>query len=216
MSNVVQMGQSLTPKQSTYDIIDMLVQVFDELEVATDEERPVIEAELQRIVSMELANKVDGLAMFGKRCDAESALLDDFIEEAKHRKSYWEKRKRKTREIIHWAMSKIGVTLLKGKIHTISLRQGAKSVVVRNEALLPDELKLVTITLPASVWAKIRDHAVGFHDTEDGPEPETVEHVISAPACVVPRKTAIREALNRGEVIPGAELAQSEDILTIR
>lgn len=132
------MSEVAAPKQTLLRITDSIVGLFDMLESAhSDEERASISQEIDRVVSVDLADKVDAIAWFDKRCDSEVKILDDIIQEAIGRQSSWLIRQGRIRDCVKQGMKQLGASALKGSIHRASLRSGAQSVKVTSMAALP-------------------------------------------------------------------------------
>jgi hypothetical protein len=138
--------------QSLADIVQTIIEISDVLETATDEERPVIESELERVVAAELATKVDGIAMFNHRCVGEIEILEAWIKEAEQRVGVWNRRQKRVRDLCKWGMIKLGAKSLRGKITFMSLRAGAESLSVYDPTLIPLKYRIVTITATAEQW----------------------------------------------------------------
>jgi hypothetical protein len=130
-------AEQLVPNRSLLQITDDLVLMFELLDSCHESERHYVEQELQRIISVELATKVDGIAFFQKRCDAEVALLQDVTKEIETRIGSWNKRKQRVRDMVKGAMNHIGASLLKGKVHSISLSTGRESIEITDESKIP-------------------------------------------------------------------------------
>lgn len=207
-TNLVRMEHPApTPAMNLYDVVETVMQLFDELEVATDEERTGIEAALEKYVAVDLANKVDGLAFSTKRCDAEDALLADFIKEATKRRQSWAKRKGRTRDLILWAMKRTGVSLLKGKMHSFSVRAGSETLCIQDEGQIPEEYRSVNVAMSLPLWKLI---------TKTVPD-EVLPHLsLGAVETTALNTAAIKQALKSGKQVPGAILATGDDVLTVR
>jgi uncharacterized protein YdaU (DUF1376 family) len=153
----------LAPNRSLIQVADDLLQIFELLDAADAAEKPAIEAEIERIISMEMATKVDGIAWFQKRCDAEVELLKDVRAEIEARMDSWDRRRARVREMAKRAMGMIGATLIKGKVHSVSLSKGRVSLAIENEADLPDDYKTTrtTVTVEVDRIAVARDLKAG-------------------------------------------------------
>jgi hypothetical protein len=130
-------AEQLVPARSLFQVTDDLLQCFELYDVAADEDKPALEREIQRIIAVELATKVDGISFFQKRCDAEVALLQDVTKEIETRIGSWNKRKQRVRDMVKGAMNHIGASLLKGKVHSISLSTGRESIEITDESKIP-------------------------------------------------------------------------------
>jgi hypothetical protein len=139
------------PSRSLMQIADDLLQIFEVLDSAEPDDKPAIEAELDRIVATELASKVDGIAFFQKRCDAEVAIREEMCREIEQSIGVWNKRKLRVRDTTKRAMKYIGASLIKGKAHSISLRAGVESLVIEDESQIPDNYKQVRTTITVDV-----------------------------------------------------------------
>jgi hypothetical protein len=197
------------PNPSMYDIVEGVMSFFDEMEVCADEDRPAIEEALNQFIAVDMARKVDGIAFVGKRCQSEAALMDDVIAEAQKRKQVWLNRERRTRNIVAWAMARLGISLLKGKMHSISLRPGVESLKIEYEFDIPQYFKSDRITMSEDNWERVCAAL-----------PEEVKQLLfrveTAKVETVIDTAAVKKALKAGESVPGASLVRGDDILTIR
>jgi hypothetical protein len=200
-------AEQLVPARSLMQITDDLVQCFELLDAAADEDKPLLEQEIQRIISVELATKVDGIAWFQKRCDAEVALIQDVIKEIETRIGSWNKRKQRVRDMVKGAMNHIGASMLKGKVHSISLGKGAESLEITDEYEIPKDMRLQSITMTVAQWDEIAAML---------PSDCILFNAQVARSEIRPDSKAVRAALKAGTVVPGAQLKRGEDILTIR
>lgn len=153
-----------TRTQSLIQLADTLTGLFDLLDQAeSEEERVAIAAEIERVVAMELADKTDAIAWFDRHTDAQIDLLKGESEDIARMIASWQRRKARIREITRLAMQRLGITLLKGRVHTISLRDGSDSVELTGEPVPPEYCTLVPAQLrpdKASIKRAIKSGAV--------------------------------------------------------
>jgi hypothetical protein len=131
----------MAPKRSMIAIADDLVQIFELLESESPEERSAAQQEMERIVSTELAQKVDGVAWFDRRCDQDVAGLQELIAEIESKIGAINRRKLAVRNMAKLAMEKLNATMLKGAVSSISLLDGKDSLIIEDESKLPAEYK---------------------------------------------------------------------------
>lgn len=199
------------PKQSLFRIADDLNQMFAMLEdaearIALDE-AATIRSEIARIGSTELPKKVDGIAHFVKSGESDVMELEKVKDEAQARIRQIENRLAYVRGMVRQSIQALGLDppLLRGYVKNISLREGRESLVIDDERQIPSNFKTFTLTVPGDVWeARIDNYGV-YSIT-------ALEVKVSASV----NKQAVKDALLRGEEVPGASLKQGEDIVVMR
>jgi hypothetical protein len=153
----------VAPNRSLEQIVYEIVEMFDLQEDTPDAEgKAIIEAEIDRFIATEFAAKVDGIAFFDRRADSEVKLRKEMISGIKSSIDTWGKRKSRVRDAVRRAMDTLGISLLKGKIHSVGLRQGVESLVIE-EADLPEDYKSLrtTVTVEVDEAAVKRDLKAG-------------------------------------------------------
>jgi hypothetical protein len=206
------------PKQSLLQIVDTLLEMFHMLESAEQEsDRLVIEDEIDRVISTELAQKVDAIPVFDKRCDLDIAERKGLIAEIEASIAQIEARKAFVRRIVRTSMHVLGAVTLRGNIRNIGLREGGYSLIVENEEMIPSHLKRVVATMSGDVWENNRDNLPPVFFI-----PQVVRVDWSADKSAV--KQALLEFANvtpkppvvTAPDIPGAYLVKGEDSVVMR
>ncbi len=137
------MSSSLT----LYEITDTLPALLDTLDMATEEQRPEIEAEIQRYMS-ELPRKVDGITRMLAHFDAMANLAADEIKRLQERKKFFERRREQLEKYVVAVLeklpeTKLGARSLNGATSSLSLRACPPSVAITNQLEVP--ARFVTI-----------------------------------------------------------------------
>lgn len=126
------------PRPTLFSLTKTLTELFDLLEALEDEaDKDAAAAEIDRIVSMELSKKVDGIARFDRECDLEVTKLQSFVIDIEKRIGAIHNRKKQIRDMTSRAMHTLGASKLKGDVYTITLRTGGESVHVSEEGIIP-------------------------------------------------------------------------------
>lgn len=200
-------GEKPVHYQTLGDIVNTLIEINEVLEDTPEEQKPAVEAELMRVIGTELASKVDGLALFVKRCEAEAEIVKALAEEAREKARQWEARKVRTRNLVKWAFLKLGIKKAKGNLHSISISDGREKLHVYDEAQIPARFKVASVSMPLMLWRAVVS-ALPFQ----------VANAIGngAEISISVDNGAVTAALKAEENVPGAGLVTGEDILTIR
>lgn len=137
-SNVAEVA--VERKVSLLEILDGIRDLFDLLESAeTEEERVVAAAEIERVLSAELPDKIDAIGWFLRRCDSDVELRKQMMADVRDSLARCEARKERARGMLRYVMGKHGLTSVKGNLFTASLRPGAESVELTGDANVPVE-----------------------------------------------------------------------------
>jgi len=143
--------------------------------------------------------KADGIAAYLRECEARAEALKDEAKRIKERADAWTARMDRIKAGVLRVMRLIGKTKIEGHKSTLAIRKNPPSVEIRQPDLVPDEYLRVTVTMPAETWKKILNHFPYLI----GPVGE-------------PSKTAIREALKRGEGVPGCQMNDENTRLEVK
>lgn len=123
--------EATAPKPSLLAIVSNLEELWSLAEHAeTAEERDAAESEIARVVSTELAHKIDGIAWFERRAETEIELAKQMKADIEIGIRRWERRVEQVREMVQMAMERLGTTKIKGSMFTASIRQGSERVVI--------------------------------------------------------------------------------------
>lgn len=189
-------------KQTLDDIVSTITELCEMRDVAqTPDEFEAAEKELERVVRAELAAKVDAVAFFDRKCDAEIALRKDLAKSAAIAGAQWERRKEHIRTLVKSALSRLQTPKLKGNVFQAYLSNGRSSLHVTDPALVPAQFKTASIEMPLDAWRLICSFP-GFQGMFDAAE-------------VTVNTVALREALKQGPV-PGACMETGDQVLNIR
>ena len=102
---------------------------------------------------------------------------------------------------------------LEGNTVVLSLRAGSPRVEFTDEAAVPSEYKTLTITVPATEWEKHMRRCLAVCP-EDGQLLEILSDVSKVDVHV--SKTKVKEAIERGKEVPGADVRYGDPSLVIK
>lgn len=127
------------PRQTLLEISDTISQMLQIMEECQDDPAAfqTIDAEIRRMVEVDLSAKVDSIGWLDKKIDLEVAGLQDLIKDIEAKIGTLHRRKKRMRDFVHYAMARLGTTKIKGQVTTISIRPGVESVDVKSEDEIP-------------------------------------------------------------------------------
>lgn len=135
------------PVGSLFEITDHLQAMFDTLEmIESPELKKEAEAEIARYLEAEV-RKVDGINGYLVQCEANRGACKAEIERLKDRIAAWDAREDRVRKYTQDVMERFELKKLEGRTATFSLRSVPASVVITDEAEIPEEFKRTTITV---------------------------------------------------------------------
>jgi Siphovirus Gp157 len=135
------------PTGSLFEITDHLQALFDTVEMVEQPElKREAEAEIARFLEAEV-RKVDGINGYFTQCESQQAAAKSEIERLRARASMWENREERVRSYVQRVMEQGGYKKLEGRTATFLLRAVPASVVIIDEALVPEEFKRTTVTV---------------------------------------------------------------------
>lgn len=143
--------------------------------------------------------KVDNIAGMLREFDRRADLEDEEIARLQARKRKWQAWHDRLEEYTIRAMQIAGKKEIDGAHNTLKLRKNPASVEIAQEALIPREYIRSKVTIKADLWDRlVRQH------------PELIGSAHEEPA-----KSEIREALKRGDGVPGCRLVDDKVRLVI-
>ncbi len=153
------------PTGSLFDIQDHLQAMFDTLEMIDSPElKKEAEDEIARYFEAEV-RKVDGISHYLSQCEAQQASAKAEIERLRARASAWESREERVRKYVQEVMERFGDKKLEGRTATFMLRAVPPSVVITDEAAIPEEFKRTTVSVSIDKVA-IKKAISGGRDVE--------------------------------------------------
>jgi hypothetical protein len=131
-----------------FDIADSLLTAFRAIEETDDaNDRAALEQAATAIIETDLARKVDGIAYFDKRTDGDIEKLKELRRAIDAKIQGHEDRKRRMRQMVLYAMQRLGVDKLRGAVNTFSIRSGSPSLVVIDENAIPAAYKTIVTSV---------------------------------------------------------------------
>ncbi len=185
------------------ETIAQLIQLRED-PATTEEERAAIDGELKLYAEEQMPAKVDGYRGYIKLCRMNQQAAKEEKAIAFDAERMWASRAERMEEILKEVMERRGVKRLDGKIGHISLKGngGLAPMEPVNESILPDEYRSISFTLPLPAWYKLQKL---LEMTDQGGMLRFM--LMSAKAASV-NMASVRAALEAGEDVPGARLAE--------
>lgn len=182
--------------------------MFEREELAT-EGLSVIEKdiEIREYISKEI-RKVDGVAYYLKEFEARAAAAKEEAKRLKARADAWERRHERLEEMVKSVMLMSGKARLDGDANTLRLQRCPPSVEIAQPELVPSEYQRVTLKMPLIIWEMILENFSG------GPSLLNTITLNTTEVKDVPL-TAIKEALKRGDGVPGCSLVTDKMSLRV-
>lgn len=169
-------------------------------ECETDEERKVVDGELQRYITAEI-KKVDGIASYIRYCQSQEDAADAEIDRLKARREVWKNRRERLRMGVLAVMQTFGERKLDGKTATLAIRLNPPSVITSAIELIPSEFTRNRIVADGEIWKMIvkvlQQAGLKIPDLRLLVETE-------------PKKSEIAGELKRGRPVGGCRLEQTE------
>ena len=164
-----------------------------------------IDARIAEYCSAEVA-KVDRIAGAIRACERNEAALDSEIVRLRERKHAWTERRCRIKDAALRAMQSRGIKSLETPENKLTVcgNGGVEPLEYTGEAAIPDRLCTATVTMSLRLWQSL---------CRDMSEVDCREILKSS--TDVDAK-AIREALKRGETVPGAKLLPRGDHLRLK
>ena len=163
-----------------------------------DEYRLALELALRMSVK-----KRQSVGQFILHCGSHEAACDREIDRLKALKKQYAAARERIEDFVIRTVLTIGpdhhgkLKSLEGETVKLTVKATPDAVLVENEASVPSEFQTVTVTMQASVWqALIDDLSANAIGQTAGQCKETR----------TPNKTAIRNAIKQGQVVPGAAM----------
>jgi hypothetical protein len=133
------LAESSEPKKiTTLEITDQIwALVLLRQDAKDDQERAAVDGELSRLVAVDLARKVDGIGSADRRMDAEDGHLQQEQARITRKRKKIQNAKRDLRNLVVYAMEKLGTDVIHGRVDTIYKNEGKYSLEVFDESSLP-------------------------------------------------------------------------------
>lgn len=193
-----------TRKATFFELAQTITELCELRDTAeTEEDRVIVEQEIERIFTTELATKVDAGMFFSKHCRHEAQACKEFERQAHSAYEQWCKREEFIRTIIRRVMTNLGITKVKGQVAQVYFSAGRESLRVTDADAVPERYKTATVKMPLDAWRLICHMNPSISGLAD--------------ACEVSIDTAeLKAALQTGVEVPGAHTETGEPVLTIR
>jgi hypothetical protein len=137
----------IIPSGTLIELTDHLQALFDTLEmIDSPEMKKEAEADIARYLEAEV-RKVDAVAGYLAQCEAQQAAAKAEIERLRQRQALWETREERVRKYTQDVMERYELKKLEGHTATFMLRAAPPSVVITDEAAVPDEFKRTTVSI---------------------------------------------------------------------
>ena len=170
-----------------------------------------VESAIREQVSA-LVRKVDGAAFYVREFEARAAAAKAEKERNRDREHMWEARGERLKEYIVSVMQMMGATRLDGDSNTLRLQKCPPSVEIAQPELVPAEYRQVNVPMSEAMWNRLVN-VLFEHDRElwqmfaNRGQPNLTDFKLM--------KTPIKEALKRGDGVPGCVLVTDKMSLRV-
>ncbi len=217
---------SETKELTLYQIEDDLRALLDTEEgmEPDDENRLQILREIAEKSQQAIAKR-DNVIRFLRHLEMQLEAVDREIERLKSLKQSWlagkEKVERYVAKVIEECVPepKRGQRKLEGTVGVLTLRKAPDRVEVTDVAALPDAYVDVTITMRGTIYKKLLQQVDFVCEETEMPDVKTLDREMYAALRepkLQPRKRDVKQAIQRGEEIPGADIVFGENRLVVR
>ncbi len=196
-----------------YALEEQLSVLADTAEVVPEEQEQAFLADFKAAITATV-EKRDRVGQFMAHLEQQAAFATAEIHRLQERKAFFERALEKIKQYVIFVIGSMGTDAkgkfpkLEGKTVTFSIRDCPASVEIKDEAEVPADYKLFTITLPALKWEALLDSL-------DLEQRAAVLDSIEKPKASV-SKTAIKKAVESGRLVPGADLVVGKKTLIRR
>lgn len=192
---------------------DQLDEYFSALQEAENEEQRTQVQLAMTSAIQEHASRVDQIAAWMKRADAEMEFLKKDEEETRAKRKAWETKKETVRAILAQHMETTEQKKLRGNKHAINLMAGRFSLDILDEHAVPLKYRSITVTLPALAWSELLDLARDCSTTMQ--TATELMHAAKTAKTTVDTKT-VWAALDNFEDVPGAAITQGAAFVAVK
>lgn len=191
---------------SLYELEQDLQAFIDTADLVSEESQDEFQREFAEALQRSV-EKRDRAGQFLIHCQQQQENCDKEIDRLKARKRSFEVAEKRVRMYVQGVIESLGTDAkgrprkLEGNTVTFSLRAKPPAVEITNDEAVPAKYKSITVTLPLHIWEAL------FSDCDES-DPIWAEFKaagVLGERCVI--KKAIREALDAGEDVPGADLS---------
>ncbi|HVZ16018.1 MAG TPA: siphovirus Gp157 family protein, partial [Terriglobales bacterium] len=177
-------------------------------EAATQEQEQtgaITEKTQQRCTDLfaELGKKVDRIARYVRATEFKARAAKEEATRLAARQKSAESRVEQVKSMVAFFMHSRGLKRLEGELNTIRLQRNGQPSLRIDPFVLPGEYNQTTITLAHQDWGFVLDSITS---------PELRRTLEAAVMKVEPNKELVRQQLQAGKPIPGAELVQGEHV----
>lgn len=194
---------------SLYELEQDLQAFIDTADLVSEESHDEFQREFAEALQRSV-EKRDRAGQFLIHCQQQVENCDKEIERLRARKRSFEMAEKRVRSYVQAVIESLGTDAkgrtrkLEGDTVTFALRAKPPAVEITDEDAVPAKFKSITVTLPLDLWEAVIDTP----DHDDDSDPiwgEFKAASLTAERCV--SKKAIREALDAGEDVAGADLS---------
>lgn len=153
-------------KLSLYDVAIELVELMDfrDNEDLTEEERKVVDEQIEKYVAAELA-KVDNIRGYLRHCEVMAAAAKEEQERQRRRADLWERKRDRIKAFCVKALQNAGKTKVEGKTGVLRIQKngGKLALEITDEIQIPTKYTPMTITYPLDSEALRKDLEAGLY-----------------------------------------------------
>lgn len=220
-----------TEALSLYQLEENHMALLDSEALVTPDQQAQFRAEIAESLKTAV-DKRERVAQFLRHCELQAENCKKEIDRLSRLKRSYEGAAKRMEEHVAWSMEQLGygekdargrVRKLEAHTAVFTLRPNPPAVEITDEAAVPSEYKTLTITVNAAAWEQhIESHqemrglmqrALNAFDPVPLEQPQILR-AIRKTECAIDKR-AVKEALESGASIPGADLKIGEYSLRV-
>jgi hypothetical protein len=193
-----------------YALEEQLTILAETAEVVSEEQEQAFLADFKQAVTATV-EKRDRVGQFMAHLEHQAAFAAAEMHRLQERKAFFERALDKIKQYVIFIIESMGpdgkgkFPKLEGKTVTFSIRDCPPSVEIRDEAAIPADYRLLTVTIPAPKWEALLDSL----DLDQ--RAAVLDSVDKSKVSV--SKTAVKKAIDGGRLVPGADLVVGKKTL---
>ena len=190
---------------SLFEIDQELEAAFEAARQEQEQTGEIGEETRQRCLALfaELGKKVDRIAAYVRATEFKARAAKEEAARLSARQKSAENRVLQVKTMLAYYLATRGLKRLEGQLNTVRLQKNSQSSLRLDPLALPRDYQQATITIPQPDWEQVLALI---------PIAELRQKVESAVVTLEPNKDLIRQELQAGRQISGAELFQGEHI----
>jgi len=192
-------------------------------EAEDDATRLAIEQGIQEYATREVT-KVDGIRSYLRHCEVMAVAAKCEAESQMERSRKWSRRAEKLQAICLSTMIQMGKKRLEGNTGSLAVKTngGLQALEIQDPAMIPDDCKLATITIPEAQYKGIKEHlldiGVDIKDDKFAISNTAIRKALEAPCWLCAGKDADCDQCGGTgtNTVPGARLKERGQHLEVK